>query len=238
MELNGFDHFIFFVICILLPGMSLLSAKVGDVPNIEPDLPPKKHIYFSNGLLLWIGALLVLTNWNLTQKSWELLGVRMPINSSIVVYLCLALIIIYAADSIYTVIKGKEESGTTTVMDQILPVNWGEYAQFTFLAISAGICEEIVFRGFLVNYFLEITKTHSFGPYLAILIPAIVFSISHLYQGWFNVIKIFSLALLFCAIFLFSQSLLLVIIIHVAVDLISGALVVLLAQKENASINE
>ena len=83
-----------------------------------------------------------------------------------------------------------------------------------------------------MNYFLEVTKGLTFGPYLSILIPAIVFSVSHLYQGWLNVVKIFTLALLFCAIFLLSNSLLLVVVIHVAVDLISGALVVGLAKSE------
>ena len=79
MELNGFDHFIFFIICILLPGMSILSARATEIPGIEPVLPEKKHIYFSNGLLLWIGAMLVLTNWNLTDKSWEILGVHVSV---------------------------------------------------------------------------------------------------------------------------------------------------------------
>lgn len=232
MDLNGFDHFIFFVVCILLPGLSIMSAKTSDIPDFEPALPAKKHIYFSNGLMLWIGALLVLTNWNLSQKSWDMLGVQMPIMTDKVVMMCAALVIIYLIDSIYSIIKDKDKKDTTQMMEQILPSNWREYASFTFLAISAGICEEIVFRGFLVNYFLEITKGSNFGPYLAILVPAIVFSISHLYQGWLNVVKIFTLALLFCAIFLLSKSLLLVIIIHIAVDLISGALVVGLAKNE------
>ena len=232
MDLNGFDHFMFFIVCIVLPGLSLMSAKTPDVPGMETVLPAKKHIYFSNGLMLWIGALLVLTNWNISDKSWDLLGIKMPFMTDLVVYLCSALILIYMVDSIYSVYKGTDKEDNSQLMEQILPSNWSEYASFTFLAISAGICEEVVFRGFLVNYFLEITKGMTFGPYLSIVIPALVFSVSHLYQGWLNVVKIFTLALLFCAIFLLSNSLLLVIVIHVAVDLISGALVVGLAKKE------
>lgn len=232
MDINGFDHFMFIIICIVLPGLSLMSAKAPDVPELEPVLPAKKHIYFSNGLMLWIGALLVVTNWNVTDRSWDLLGIRMPFITDVVIYSCVALVLIYLVDSIYSVLKEKHKEDNTPLMDQILPTNWTEYASFTFLAVSAGICEEIVFRGFLVNYFLEITKEFTLGPYLSIFIPAVVFSVSHLYQGWLNVIKIFTLALLFCAIFLLSNSLLLVVVIHVAVDLISGALVVGLAKSE------
>lgn len=239
MDLNGFDHFLFFIICILLPGLSLMSANAPEL-DFKPELPAKKHIYFSNGLMMWIGALLVVTNWNLSDRSWELLGIQMPVISSTVLILCGLLFLIYSVDSIYNILRqDKEESDDPkAVLEQILPENWKEYSQFVFLAISAGVCEEFIYRGFLVNYFLEYTKVYTYGPYLAILIPAVIFAISHIYQGWFSVVKIFSLALLFCGIFLFSKSLLLVILIHVFVDMMSGALVVIMTKRKNIKSNQ
>lgn len=232
MELNGFDHLMFFIVGILIPGLSLLSSRSTAEVEIEPILPEKKHIYFSNGLLLWIGALLVVTNWNLTDRSWELLGIRFPLLNTFTWVMCGLLLGIYFFDSLFGIIKAKrEDSGADDHMEKILPSNWREYLSFIFLAVSAGICEEFIFRGFLVNYFFELTKSSSFAAYLAILIPAVIFSVSHIYQGWLNVVKIFSLALLFGGIFLFSQSLVLVIIIHVFVDLMSGAIVVVMAPK-------
>ncbi len=233
MDFNGFDHLIFFITCILLPVLSILSAKAPEI-DIEPSLPEKKHIYFSNGLMLWIGALLIITNWNLADRSWALLGIQMPIVNNTVLIMCLLLLVIYAADSIYNIInQNKIQDESKGMLEEVLPENWGEYSQFLFLAVSAGVCEEFIYRGFLVNYFLELTKSYAYGPYLSIFIPAAIFAVSHIYQGWFSVVKIFSLALLFCGIFLFSQSLLLVIVIHVLVDVISGALMVVMAKRAN-----
>ena len=231
MELNGFDHFLFFVICIVLPGMSLLSAR-SEVAGIKPLLPAKKHIYFSNGLMLWIGALLVLTNWNISDKGWTLLGIQYPYIDNVVNGMIGVLVFIYAVDTIYNIINADKKEEESGVMEQILPENWGEYLPFIFLAVSAGICEEVVYRGFLVNYFLQITSSTGYAYFLSLILPSIFFAVGHIYQGWVNVVKIFSLSLLFCGIFLFSKSLLLVIVIHVLVDLISGAIVVILNRRK------
>ncbi len=237
MEVNGFDHFVFFVICVIMPIMSLMSKPPSSSTDIEmPRLPAKKHIYFSNGLMLWVGALMILTLWNLNGRSWELLGFKYPIINDVVLLLSGLLLLIYVGDSIYNVFYNaegeEEEDAHTAMMKEILPQKWREYIPFTFLAFSAGICEEIIFRGFLVNYLLEQTKMYTWGPFIAILIPAVAFAVSHLYQGWFNVVKIFSLSILFCGIFLLSQSLLLVMLLHVFVDLASGALVVMVAKSD------
>ena len=237
MDFNWFDHLIFFVVCVFLPGMALMSANGPEI-DIRPNLPEKKHIYFSNGLMLWIGALLVITNWNWVGRSWELLGVNWPTISTTVIIMCSLLLVIYAFDSFWNVLnydKQHKEEEASAMLEQVLPESWKEYGQFIFLAISAGVCEEIVYRGFLVNYFLEITRSFTFGPYLAIIIPSIIFSVSHLYQGWLNVVKIFSLSILFCGIFLFSHSLLLVVAIHVFVDLASGALVTYMSSRKPRS---
>jgi uncharacterized protein len=50
----------------------------------------------------------------------------------------------------------------------------------------------------------------------------LVFAVSHLYQGIWAVIKILIVAILFGIIFWYSKSLLLVVVLHVLVDLVSG----------------
>ena len=61
-----------------------------------------------------------------------------------------------------------------------------------------------------------------YGTWVAIIIPALVFSLSHMYQGWLAVLKIFIISMLFGCIFSVSGSLIVVILIHVFIDIISG----------------
>jgi uncharacterized protein len=234
MELGWFDHLLFFVVGIVLPLITYMTERpqAVELEDEEFSLPPKKHIYYTNGLVLIIGALIVLTLWNVTFRSFDVLGINYPIIDKIVYLLCGITIVIYSVDTFYNYINSKKVKEDTKALSLIMPTSWQDYQHFIFLAIAAGVCEEIVFRGFLVNYIIEAFETKSYNYYLALLIPALIFSVSHIYQGVFAVIKIFSLSLLFGAIFLFSKSLLLVIIIHVLVDLISGAVMVKVYSKD------
>lgn len=237
MDLTWFDHLYFLVIAVVIPIMSVMSGNAIDELEDE-DLAvingDKKHLYYSNGLLLWIGALLVTTSWVLTPKSFTLLGIAWPkIDNRIWMYSAI-LLAIYAIDTavnVYHHYKNTEEEDEKG-MEVVLPHTWMEYLHFCFLAVSAGVCEEIVYRGFLINYFKEVLPTSPYALQLAILIPAVLFSLAHLYQGWFNVIKIFSISILFSNIFIYSESLLIVVLIHVLVDLISGFVALMLYKRD------
>jgi membrane protease YdiL (CAAX protease family) len=68
----------------------------------------------------------------------------------------------------------------------LLPQSWTEVAAFVVLAVTAGFCEEFIFRGYLQRQFLALTQT----AWIAIVLQAIVFGAAHLYQGWRSVIAI------------------------------------------------
>ncbi|GJM32572.1 MAG: hypothetical protein DHS20C18_15730 [Saprospiraceae bacterium] len=105
-----------------------------------------------------------------------------------------------------------------------LPKTGLEFRHFIFLSFSAGICEEIVFRGFFVSYFYALLLPLNFPAWTAVLVPAILFGLVHYYQGWKAVMKIVLMAIIFGLIFLWSGSLWWLILLHVGVDLIGGAM--------------
>ncbi|MEO0874544.1 MAG: CPBP family intramembrane glutamic endopeptidase [Bacteroidota bacterium] len=57
---------------------------------------------------------------------------------------------------------------------------------------------------------------------LAILVPALIFGFVHFYQGWQAVIKIGAMAIMFGYIFVQTNSLWLLMVIHALIDLIGG----------------
>lgn len=236
MTLIWLDHIIFLVVGVAIPLLSLFSANQPSVEQgevVKVAMPPKKHLYYSNGLMLWIGASLVLTSWNFSQKPWTLLGIQLPIYSQMAIYLTVSLLVIYLVDTAYSTwqsIKQKKQEDDDFL--SIMPANWKEYAHFAFLAFSAGVCEEVVFRGFLINYIHESIPGNEYSMILSILIPSVIFSVSHIYQGFLNVFKIFSLSLLFGSIFIVTKSLLIVVLLHVFVDMLSGAVFVVLQQRK------
>lgn len=69
----------------------------------------------------------------------------------------------------------------TRVANPLLPRHFtaADAILFLLLAVSAGFCEEIVFRGYLQKQFMALTGS----TVAAVLLQAIVFSSGHIYEG-------------------------------------------------------
>lgn len=78
-------------------------------------------------------------------------------------------------------------------VDALLPQSPGEILLWIFASMTAGICEELAFRGYLQRQFRALTGSGA----IAVLGQGVVFGLFHFYQGWKNVIVISVLGVLF-----------------------------------------
>jgi len=97
------------------------------------------------------------------------------------------------------------------------PATWTERRWWVFVAITAGICEEIIFRGFVLHYLHVFPWTLNLT--LALLISSVIFGFNHLYQGAGGVAGTAIVGFLFGLLFLLTGNLLLPIIFHGVMDL-------------------
>jgi membrane protease YdiL (CAAX protease family) len=86
------------------------------------------------------------------------------------------------------------------------------------LALSAGLVEELTFRGYLQRQFGALLGNR----WLGVLAQAILFGVTHGYQGAALVLKIALLGMMFGAFALCRRSLIPGIIAHAGVDVIGG----------------
>ena len=103
-------------------------------------------------------------------------------------------------------------------IDALLPRGPLEITAWIALSMSAGFCEEAIFRGYLQKQFEALTG--SVG--VAILVQAVIFGISHGYQGLRNVILITVLGTLYGALAWWRRSLKPNMILHAWTDIFSG----------------
>jgi membrane protease YdiL (CAAX protease family) len=101
--------------------------------------------------------------------------------------------------------------------NELLPRSKKEFKWFVFVAITAGICEELLFRGFLIWYFETLSNT-----LLAIVISSILFGAAHLYQGVKGFIRGGISGFIIALILILTDTLLIPIFIHIAVDIYGG----------------
>lgn len=121
-------------------------------------------------------------------------------------------------------LKRRRESGGwyDRVVDNLIPRTRIEKGWFAFSAITAGVSEEIVFRGFAL--LLLSTVFPIFPKYVLAIAAGILFGLAHYYQGVRGVIKTALIGALFGLLYLGTDSLLLCVLLHTLFDLSSAFL--------------
>lgn len=100
----------------------------------------------------------------------------------------------------------------------LLPHTRTELRTFQLVSATAGVCEEILFRGFLLWYLCLFVPV-----WPAILLGAVAFGWGHAYQGAAGMVKTGIVGLAMGAIYHATGSLLWPMILHSAIDLQGGA---------------
>jgi uncharacterized protein len=99
----------------------------------------------------------------------------------------------------------------------LLPRTPGERRLFTVVGVTAGVCEEWLYRGF----FLAVVAAVAGGPPTAVLVvvAAVAFGLAHAYQGPAGIVATGLLGGVMAAVYLQTGSLLLPVLLHVVIDL-------------------
>ena len=221
------DHIVMVIMGIILP-VSAVAFSNPEPEEVEYDTQTKVDLYYGNGLTMWIITLIISFVWVFSGRPLYEIGFEFPqLSGSLWWQLTLGFILIYAFDAWNEFRTAERRQATRERLEEdvpFLPATRLEFQHFAILSLTAGFCEEVIFRGYFIQYFLSFTGNSTVGTFIAVLLPGIIFALSHLYQGWKAVAKIMVLAIVFGYIFLATQSLWVVIILHFLVDLVGGYL--------------
>lgn len=113
--------------------------------------------------------------------------------------------------------------GHAKSIENLMPQGVIEIALWIALSISAGFCEEMVFRGYLQKQFAALTRSNVIG----LLLQAALFGVSHGYQGVEATIKITLFGIMYGSLALWRRSLRPGMIAHAWSDIWAGWLGVL-----------
>lgn len=100
------------------------------------------------------------------------------------------------------------------VIAGLAPQTRGERRMAAALAVTAGVCEELLYRGLLTVLGV------SFGlpVWAAAVLSCVLFALAHLYQGWWGLVGPGVLGALLMVLYLGTGSLLFPILLHIAVE--------------------
>lgn len=188
---------------------------------------PNKRLPFYNRVMrdLWLLAIIAMVSWKLSGRNFQDLGFAYNPGPGFWVVTCLAAImmvyLIWQVWALQTSPKVRQgfrdqiaKAGDISLMHPETPA---EFRRFVFVSITAGITEEIIFRGFLIGVLVM-----AFPLWVAGLTASIIFALAHAYQGVTGIFRIFLIGLALTLAFIVSKSLWPVIALHIVIDVSSG----------------
>jgi membrane protease YdiL (CAAX protease family) len=197
----------------LLPALALAQ-----LPLVEDEGPlPRIPVYLSSAaVILVIGwlALLVgrgelgLDAMGLGPAAWEMVGVWT------LVLTLIALLLLW----VFWAVRRAAGIQESSLLGQLLPKTGKEKGTFVLLSMSAGLGEELAYRGFLVP-----TLTLLMGwPWGAAILSSVLFGLLHAYQGWLGVVRTAALGFVLAASFILTGGLWPAILAHAILDVVAG----------------
>jgi membrane protease YdiL (CAAX protease family) len=171
----------------------------------------------------WILLAFGVALWVSLERSWPDIGFTFEMDKGFWAGLAIALVTVAAL--LYQLRWVRACSGerkaelleTIKSLAPILPATRADLASFYRVSLTAGIVEEIIWRGMLIWYLQGFMSL-----WLAGLVSAIGFGLAHSYQGMAHIPKVTLLGCLFSVVYLVSGTIWLPIVLHALVDVLQG----------------
>jgi uncharacterized protein len=113
-------------------------------------------------------------------------------------------------------LRGESSPRGAVRVTALAPGTRQERRMAVVVSITAGTCEELAYRGFLIAVGVGVL---GLSPHLAALLALAVFAVGHLYQGVYGLISSTVVGFVLTLLYLLTASLLLPIVVHAVVDL-------------------
>ena len=212
---------IIFAVVLGLIYPTYLYINRNKIRKILKDEKLKLKEYKNTIYLQWVMLILVLLNLLYQKQPFSQLGLTLDLN---IFFLIGFGIILIGIPILFFTLKITADSGQNIKekygeIFHTLPANKEEYNWFLGVSVTAGICEEILYRGFL--FLILSTYMHYV---LAIILLNIAFGLLHVWSTHKNMLSAFFLGLLFSVVYMLTGSLILSILIHIMVDVYVGTL--------------
>ena len=214
--MNFADHLYFLLIAIAAPTVGYFSfrrllRRVQAGENISP-----MHLYKTTMASHWALFTVLMLLWLATGRAFTELGFDFTLDTRFFAGAILTVAMMFLLLLQVRMIDRASEQDLG-VLQFLFPRTRRELNGFYALSITAGVVEEVLWRGFLFWYL-----GHFMPLWAAAIVSAVGFGVAHAYQGREAIPRIVLVGSVFAGLYLLSGSIWLPIILHTFVDLLQG----------------
>lgn len=234
MDVHPLDHALALILVLALPVRAVLALRRLQRAPLQQLHDARQRAYRDAITMQWALTFAVLGVWAALGRRWRDLGLvpagEGRLGPLLLVLAALAVLIALFARARRQALRDDTALGALRErmrpLARILPHTPAEFRSFAMLAVTAGICEELLFRGFLQHY-----ATRFLDPLTAAVVVAMVFGLGHAYQGVRGVWTTALFGLVLGAMVLATGSLFPAMLLHGLMDLHSGHLMMRAYQR-------
>jgi len=219
------DHALFVALALLFPLRAAWFGYRRLVRAPEPEVPRVRMSLYRQAIVLqWSLSAVTLVVWAWRGRSWAALGLMPRATPA-----ALALAVLAVAGIVLVAFQRRRTLSSTAALghvrdqlghvERMLPRRPAELRRFYALAVTAGVCEELLYRGYLFWY---LEQWIGLAP--AVAVATAIFGFGHLYQGRRGVLTTALVGLVLGVLYLVSGSLYLGMLLHALADAHSGHL--------------
>jgi len=194
-----------------LPALMVLQAR--QLAQLDAPLP-RNAAYISSIASLWALALATAAMAAMSQFDAADLGI---ITVTAARFISITILLTLGAIGIQFLFRALG-ANETEVLRALLPQSVAERWLFVAVSATAGICEELIFRGFLQHALTQATSS----PWIALVLASGTFGIVHAYQSSVGALRATLLGFLLGIPVVLGYGILPSIAAHTLVDILSG----------------
>lgn len=205
---------------VVMPAFSAMAgARMARTPPGQRKLMPRYWQTIARG---WIVSAILIAYWHWMGRPFVWLGLDWPIGLSgwlgFGVDVLLVAGLAFNATRLRRILSGNLDRARRALNQiKITPRTESELALFMLVAITAGVWEELLYRGFLIWFLAP-----SVGLIGAAIVSSVIFGLAHAYQGWRGIVVTTAVGLALSIMYLATNSLWWLMLAHAMVDINGG----------------
>ncbi len=228
------DHVLILILFVIQPLYGAWSwrrfldgVRAGRAPN-------RPALYIQTHVLEWSAVIVLMAWWLLQGRSLESLGLAPPtglgFNWGWLLLAALAFGLWLSGRRLVDAPAEEREHVIESLGDlqHFLPQSHRDYRHFSALSLTAGVCEELIYRGFVFWYL-----AHWMPTWLVVVVASIAFGLAHAYQGAGGMLRVAGVGLVLGGFYVFTGSLWLPMLAHVLIDLLQGHMIYRLFRRRD-----
>jgi CAAX protease family protein len=232
------DHLFALILLVGFPVWGAWNSTARNIARlarrIAADPNARTNEYLWTIAMEWGLTLALLAWWQWAARPLPALGVVLPEGTGAwwTVLICVAGIFFYAQQARSVAASPDAQAGLRKQIESqpnvrlILPATVREARVFRGVAVTAGICEEVLSRGYLLWYLQSLGLGRG-----AVVVAIVAFGLAHAYQGIRGIVWTGVMGGVFLGLYLLTGSLVAPIVVHATVDLANGLMAYRVLQR-------